>query len=143
MATGYTVTGGSTTVSVNVATTSFTITATGGAFNGTDSITIASTGGVITASQQSSPPAGGWVTDTNVTNNGSASVVVVPISAETNFTFVVRWATAGSKTVTYTNGQAWLNASDSSVTVLASGSYKKIGQSGVILLGGGISIVGK
>jgi len=140
MATGYTVTGGSASVAIATNTSDFTLTPTGRTFSGTDTITIASVGGQITAT---APNGSNWVEDGQTIGSGSASLLITPLEGDGAFTFRVKWPTPGAKTITYANGQVWANASNSSVTVLASGSYKKIGQSGVILLGGGISIVGK
>lgn len=116
MATGYSISGGSTTVAAGVATAAFIVSSDGGTFSGGERITITVTGGTVTVSGLGS-----------VINNTTAAATAVMDIDGSSFTFTVTWSTAGTKSIVYTNNQAWANPSNGSVTVTGLGSPAFVG----------------
>jgi hypothetical protein len=92
---------------VGVASPTFTVTASDGLFSGTQTITLTASNGTVSATAS-----GG-----TISGNGTGMVIVTPALGKSAFTFTYTPATAGTRTITYTNGQGWTDASASSVTV--------------------------
>ena len=95
LASGYTASGPSS-GTTGVASTNFTVTATGGAFSGSQTVTISDGGG------------GGTFTP-GVGAPGTSTVTVTPPAASASFTFTYIAISSTTHTLTFTNGQAWSN----------------------------------
>lgn len=81
---------------VGVASLNFSYTLSGGAFNGSQTVTISDNGG------------GGTFTP-SVGGSGAGSVIVTPLNGSSNFTFTYTPASVGVKTISFTNSQGWIN----------------------------------
>lgn len=103
-ATGFTVSGGSSSLTVGSATSAFTVAIPSGeTFSGAETIILTVTDGTVAVT-------GGT---TSVTSNVTT---VTPTAGNSSFTFTYTPATAGTKAIAYGNGQGWANPANSSVT---------------------------
>jgi lysophospholipase L1-like esterase len=110
--TAYAVSGPSSGAS-GVASTTFTVTAGGSSsFSGLQTVTLTANNGTITATA----PSG------SISNNGTSAVTITPAASATSFTYTYTPASAGSKTISYTNGQGWTNPTASSYTATSADS---------------------
>ena len=73
-------------------------------FLGDQTVTLSANNGTISA----------IATGGSISGNGTATVIVTPANSATGFTYTYTPTTDGTKTLTYTNGQGWVNASTSS-----------------------------
>ena len=90
---------------VNTASTNFTVPLSTGTFSGTDTVTIddGGSGGTFTPS---------------IGSPSTGSVTVTPTSGSTSFTFTYTPVSTGTKTLSITNGQSWINPNPKTYTSL-------------------------
>lgn len=106
----FAITGGTSTATVGVATDNFTLTMTSPATSG-DTVTITVAGGSGNGAIHVNSDAD----VASITANDTDSVTVQLVASGTSFTFTFTGASAGTKTISYTNAQGWTNPGNSSV----------------------------
>lgn len=116
MATGYEIIGGSTTVPINITTAEFTVNANEGPFDINTNFYLAVEIGAVVEFF-------GANIDYQDDSNGNWNVFTLDGTVSA-FTFTVRWPTAGTKTIIYTNDKGFSNPSNGSVLVTAVNSMR-------------------
>jgi hypothetical protein len=111
--------GGASSGVAGAASPAFTVTRDIGQYTGSETVTLTASNGTITATA-----AGG-----SISGNGTGAVIVTPVSTATAFTFTYTPASAGNRTISYTNAQGWDNPADTAYTATATataGGSKRI-----------------